>query len=153
VFKNNSKKYVYNRGVTLIELLIVMVIISIISATNLVGYRDSRSSIATQNLADDIALSIRKAQSYAIGVQGIKTSFEQGYGVHFSTNPDVSNLSLGSSKSFIIFADINKNGKYDIDSSGVCGSSTGVPTSTNECIEILSITSANKISSVTGVSW
>ena len=87
-------------------------------------------------------MSIRKAQSYAIGVRGLNSVFDYGgHGIHFTTTNSTNNILAGYEKSFIIFSDINKDRNYDYPPSGVCGS----PTSGNECEEILSINSADKI--------
>jgi len=141
----NFNKNKYNRGVTFVELMVVMAILAIMFATIIANYKNSRLTIVTQNLADDIALSIRKAQSYAIGVHRSTDSFDYGYGIHFSTDEDNSNPSLGSNKSFILFTDISNPTIYDKDSSNICGGSAGIPTSDNECLEILQISSGDKI--------
>lgn len=133
-----------NKGMTLVELLVVLSIFTILTSIVMFNYGSFRSSISTQNLANDIALSIRKAQSYAIGVRGLGDVFNYGHGVHFTTSSDGSNLLAGSNKSFILFTDVSPNSKYDYPSSGVCGN----PSSTNECKEILSINSADKISAI-----
>jgi len=138
MFKNFNKNK-YNSGVTLIELLVVISIFVIISTTTIFSYGKFNSSLSLQNLSDDIALSVRKAQGYAIGVRGISGSFSDSYGIHFtlsSANP----LYKGSNKSFILFADISGDNQY-YQTSSTCG----IPTSTNECLELLSITSADKI--------
>lgn len=141
----NFNKNKYNKGVTFVELMVVMAILAIIFATIIANYKNSRLTIVTQNLADDIALSIRKAQSYAIGVHRSTDSFDYGYGIHFSTNEDNSNPSLGSNKSFILFTDISNQKSYDKDSSKSCGEPAGTPTPDNECLEILQIASGDKI--------
>jgi prepilin-type N-terminal cleavage/methylation domain-containing protein len=141
----NLNKNKYNKGVTFVELMVVMAILAIMFATIIANYKNSRLTIVTQNLADDIALSIRKAQSYAIGVHRSTDSFDYGYGIHFSTNEDNLNPSLGSNKSFILFTDITNQKIYDKDSSNACGEPAGIPTPDNECLEILQITSGDKI--------
>lgn len=137
----NFHKNKNNSGVTLIELLVVIFIFMVISSITIFSYGKFNSSLSLQNLADDIALSARRAQGYAIGVRGYNNSFSEGYGIHFSTNTDISNLSAGSNKSFVLFANINNDDKYNHGST-TCGS----PTTTNECLEILNITSSDRIS-------
>lgn len=141
MFKN-LHKFKYNKGVTLIELLVVISIFMVISSITIFSYGKFNSSLSIQNLSDDIALSVRRAQGFAIGVRGYSGSFGDGYGIHFTANPS-SNLYAGSSKSFILFADINLDNKYS-NSSNTCGS----PTASDECLELLSITSADRISDV-----
>jgi len=140
MFKNFKNK---NNGVTLVELMVVISIFAIISTTVLVDYRNFSSSVVTQNLADDIALSVRKAQSYAIGVRGSSGSFNQGYGIHFANSDFISGIS-GSNKSFVLFSDMGaQNKQYDYNNS-----SCGTPVEGNECMEVLSINSANEISEI-----
>jgi len=144
MFKNFHKNK-YNSGTTLIELLVVIFIFMIITGITIFNYGKFNSSLSIQNLADDIALTVRRAQGYAIGVRGYGNSFVQGYGVHFTTNPlNVGQEYKGSNKSFILFADMSNYNKYD-QNTGNCGA----PTPNNECIEILSILSADKIESIT----
>jgi prepilin-type N-terminal cleavage/methylation domain-containing protein len=144
-FKNDKK------GMTLIELMVVVAIFLVLTGIVIFDHNSFRSVVSLDNLASDIALSIRKAQSYAIGVRGSSSSFEEGYGVSFVKveDSDNDNLLFGSNRSFIIFKDLNNNKKYDIpDSSEVCGSLT----LENECKEILNITSLDKISEIYYVS-
>lgn len=144
--KQNSGPASTQGGTTLIELLVVIFIFMTITGITIFNYGKFNSSLSIQNLADDIALTVRRAQGYAIGVRGYGDSFNQGYGVHFTTNPLVTGHDYeGSDKSFILFADIAVPGRYNHDNSGDCGT----PTSNNECIEILSILSADKIESIT----
>lgn len=141
-----NKKYSINsqKGMTLIELLVVLAIFIVISTIVMYDYSSFKSSVSTNNLADDIALSIRKAQSYAIGVRGLSADFQYGHGAHFSTVTNPANYLSGSGKSFILFADINVNNYYNYNTSNICNS----PSYSNECEEILNITSNDKISSI-----
>ncbi len=59
--------------------------------------------IVLQNLAHDIALSIREAQIYGIAVKRYGTNqFDTGYGMHFAPG-----------NSYELFADVNQNGIWD----------------------------------------
>ena len=138
----NFHKNKYNSGMTLIELLVVVFIFMIITSITIFSYGKFNSSLSVQNLADDIALSIRKTQGYAIGVRGFNSFFSEGYGIHFSTNTDVSNPSSGSNGSFVLFANMggNNDDEYNYDSSP-CGN----PSTSNECLEVLNIKSSDKI--------
>lgn len=145
--KNN--KLLRNQGLTLVELIVVISIFLIITSVVLFNYSNFNSSVSLQNLTDDIALSIRKAQSFAIGARGVKESnevvdFTKSYGVHFSVEESTSmtNPLFGSNKSFLMFstlASVNKS--YD-SGSGSCGSTT------TECIELFEILSNDKIKSI-----
>lgn len=129
----NSCKNKYNSGLTLIELLVVISIFAIITTIAIFNYGKFNSSSSLQNLADDIALTIRKAQGYAVGVRGVDEDFNNGYGIHFTE---------GSSL-FVLFTDIASPG-YNDGGTGVCGE----PEAGNECLEILNIISADKIDSI-----
>jgi len=143
---NNQKQ----KGMTLIELLVALVIFSIITGIVLFNYGDFNASLTMQNLADDIALTVRRAQSYAIGVRGREGFFQVGYGVHFGVTPydptktnadDV--LYQGSNKSFILYKDdIISGTEHDYtNTNNSCGGETS-------CLEMLYIKSSDYISDI-----
>lgn len=147
------KKFIknkYNRGMTLVELIVVLAIFMIILGITIFDYSGFKSSVSIQNLADDIALSIRKSQSFAIGSRSLLNggSVSNGYGVHFMTTANQGNPLLGSNKSFIIFSDMDDGKDYD-NKSGVgyiCGNSS--PNTQNDCLEIITIKSIAKITDI-----
>jgi prepilin-type N-terminal cleavage/methylation domain-containing protein len=143
---NNKKSFAsdYRKqdGFTLIELMVVISIMAIMSGVAIFNYSDFRGHISLQNLSDDIALSVRKAQSYAVGVRGYNNNFS-GYGVHFNLDSKNNNPHSGSNKSFIIFANLNDDKRYHSNEEE-CGN----PSKQNECLEELNITSADKISEI-----
>lgn len=143
---NKFKYFLKNkqRGMTLVELLVVISIFTVISSIVMFDYTGFRSTTSTQNLTNDIALSIRKVQSSAIGVRAVNSLFSYGYGIHFTTNTNITNKISGSDKSFVLFADVLNNRKYDYDTSGKCGS----PTSSDECEEIITIKGVERISAI-----
>jgi prepilin-type N-terminal cleavage/methylation domain-containing protein len=145
----------YNKGMTLVELLVVLSIFAIISMTVAFNYGNYKSTTSTNVLAQNVALSIREAQGYAMGVKSAYvdgSNIFPGYGVHF--NPSASGLISGSSKSFILFADIPPddvtpaNLEYDFpqgngeDESRCDGSVLG---NNNECISVNTISGGDKI--------
>lgn len=144
----NFHKNKYNSGMTLVELIVVLLIFAIITSVVMFSYSKFNSSMSLQNLADDIALTVRKAQSYAIGVQGLfsDNSFFNGYGVHFRVAPVADPPLSGSNKSFVFFVDISATGDqiYNYGAGSVCD----VPTPGNECLELITITSADRISAI-----
>jgi prepilin-type N-terminal cleavage/methylation domain-containing protein len=142
-----NKNKIKTAGMTLIELLVVITIFTIVSAITIFNYGTFRSSASMQNLADDVALSVRKAQSYAIGAYGSSANFSYGYGIHFSTTQvPVANYQSGSNKSFVGFTDVDPtaNKRYDYDNTNTCGT----PSATNECNELLKIITADQISNI-----
>lgn len=66
------------------------------------------SLIVLQNLAHDMALSVRQAQVYGIAVRRYEAAnFDVSYGIHFT-------LPEGGPTIYELFADVNLNGAYDI---------------------------------------
>jgi len=87
-------------GFTIIELIVSMIIFSMMTAVVLANYPAFRQKIFLKTKAQEIALTIRQAQAYALGVKWFGGVFP-GYGVKFSQTP--TNI-------FVFFADINNNG-------------------------------------------
>lgn len=137
-------------GVTLIELIVVVAIFSVVSSVLLFNYSDFSTNVSIRNLSQDVALSIRKAQTYATSVRGLTTGGSRtypAYGIVFSLE-STGGAFDPNSKRFISFVDVVPAGnqipnkKYD--NGGSCGSvSEG-----NECLEITSINSADSIVSL-----
>ncbi len=77
-----------SRGFTLIELVAITAIIALITGLILVSDSAFGGKVLLENLAYDLALSVRQAQVYGISVQRFGTNtftFNAGYGVHFDT--------------------------------------------------------------------
>jgi prepilin-type N-terminal cleavage/methylation domain-containing protein len=86
-----------SRGVTLLELLVVLTIISILSIIVVLSQRTFNRSILLHYTAYDVALTIRSAQTYGLGSRSEPNqSRNVGYGVHFSS---------ATPTSFLLFAD------------------------------------------------
>ncbi len=94
------------RAFTLIELLVVTGVLTVISAIILVNNNRFGGAILLENLAYDVALSIREAQVYGIAVRRYgESGFNVGYGMHFSKS---------SPTTYVLFADaVSVNGLYD----------------------------------------
>ena len=96
-----------DRGLSLIELLVTISIITVITTILLVRHGQFSGQILLTNLAYEVALSIREAQVYGLGSKESpigSSNFNVGYGVHF----DAANAAY-----FIFFADLNNNHRYD----------------------------------------
>ncbi|MDQ5893199.1 MAG: putative Type pilus pilin [Patescibacteria group bacterium] len=110
------------RGFTLIELVITIAIFAAMTGYLLAKYGKFNQSLLLTNLAYDVALTIRTAQSYGLNVKSVDTyaegygsgpSFSYPYGVHFDS-------SSSKNTTFIFFADqddlgnsVYGNGVYD----------------------------------------
>lgn len=95
------------RGFSLIELLVVTAIVVLITGVVLANNIQFGGNVLLQNLAYDVALSIRQSQVYGIAVRrfGTSASFGAPYGVHFDT---------ANQTTYALFADANTtNGLFD----------------------------------------
>ena len=95
-----------NNGFTLIELVVVMAIISIMSAVIISGYSGQRDSKALSLGESQVINDIRIAQSKSYNILSIDdgTNFpEGGYGIRFTEGSD----------KYIVFADLDSDGIYD----------------------------------------
>lgn len=91
----------------MIELLVVTAIIVVITGVVLVNNSRFGGVVLLENLAYDMALSIRQAQVFGISVARFGTSnFSSGYGVSFD---------LAHPTAYALFADLSVNGLYDAD--------------------------------------
>lgn len=109
MIKNSNK---LNKGFTLVELMVSVAIFAFMTAFLVAKYGTFNQGILLTNLAYDVALTIRNAQSYGLNVkskpsasQNYSTEFDKPYGVHFETG--------ANNKVMIFFADTNADGKYD----------------------------------------
>jgi prepilin-type N-terminal cleavage/methylation domain-containing protein len=95
------------RAFTLIELLVVTAIIVVVTSIILADNNRFGGVVQLENLAYDIALSIRQAQVYGISVAGLGGSanpFGAGYGMHFD---------MSDPQHYELFADTAGSGIYD----------------------------------------
>jgi prepilin-type N-terminal cleavage/methylation domain-containing protein len=140
-------------GFTLIEMLMVVAIFAVITTILMFNYSDFSTSAAVRNLAEDIGLSVRKAQSYATsvrslaGTNAIMSDMFPAYGASFSVNP-TGNKYDPTATSFILFADVAPTGGNSDDDIYENNGSCGTPAQGSECLESFDITSADKIVSL-----
>lgn len=132
-----------NNGLTVVELLVVISIFLVITGVTIFNYGDFRSNVSLQNLTDDIALSVRKAQSFAIGARSPNTSggFDNSFGIHFSLDGESIDSLKGNIKSFLMFS-ISKS---ESDKKYVYNGSSSVCGVNNSCVELFKITTADYI--------
>lgn len=100
-------------GFSLIELLIVIAIFTIITTVALFDQGKLNSNVLLTNLAYDIALTVREAQSYGIGVKysNEANSASGGYGVYI-------NLTTLGQDTVAIFHDVVGDGIYNVSDDG-----------------------------------
>lgn len=132
IFKGIKK----NRGMTYVELIVVLSIFSSLSAVVMFNYNSFQSRIDIKNLSNDIGLKIVEAQKFAVAgrlpplpQQGsVSATWKPSYGIYL--NPGTDN------KVFSYFADLDQDGFYDV---ATCPGS-------GECLEVSGITKGNTIS-------
>lgn len=107
----SARAHTAARGFTLIEMLVVVGIVAIVSGLVLVNNNRFGGVAILQNLAYDMALSVRKAQIYGISVARFGTVFAPAYGMHFQSS---------SPTGYVLFADVltPRNGVYDCPAPG-----------------------------------
>lgn len=88
-------------GFSLPELIVVIAIFTIISSVAMFNQGKLSSSVLLTNMAYEVGLAIREAQTYGIGVRSedLGASFTGQYGAHFSTQDE------NQSRQIIVFAD------------------------------------------------
>jgi len=99
------------RAFTLVELMVSVGIFLMMTGLVVAKYGNFNQSVLLTNLAYDVALTIRTAQTYGLSVRNNDLSnsssdFQSGYGVHLdtSTRPD-SNSGNNFNQEIIFFAD------------------------------------------------
>lgn len=106
--KKNNVKDKFSKGFSLIELLVSVAILVIVSGLVFFNQSGFNNSILVENLAYEVSLVVRQAQSYGLQSKQAELggTFEAGYGVYFTT--DVS----GNNK-VILYADIDGDKVYN----------------------------------------
>lgn len=137
-------------GMTLIELMVVLAIFAVVSSIVIFNYGSFQSNVSLGNLSENIALSIRRAQGYSIGVEGVHQTVGgtlfPSYGMHFGSLVGQPNF---GKKSFVFFADIPPdslnpaNKQYDQADNSSCGIAQLAIGS--ECMEITNITTTDQV--------
>lgn len=140
MFIIKKKKEQFQKGFTLIELMVVIALMGIISGVTLANYSGMNRSVELQNTVYNIALSMRESQVYGINKKQSSGDFSDGtpnpYGIHIE-------MSAGRAEQIIMFED-KKNPTRDNVFEGDC---TG--TGDIECISIIKLNKGNHISSIT----
>ncbi len=128
-----------NKGMTFMELIVIISLFGIIASVVLFNSRDFSSNISLQNLAQDIALTIKRAQT---------TSASGGYNALFvlPNKPSYGVYIHPDEQSFYYFADLDNNGR--LDSIDPTNRACGTPVIGDECIEQYTISGNDDIKEV-----
>lgn len=134
-------------GFALLELLVAIAVFGIIVTFVLFSYGRVAEQLFTSNLAHEVALALREAQSYGVSVRQFKresndaqkAAFDAAYGIHFERN---------ESKQFVLFVDSARGGdaqelRYD----GRITDGCPLP----ECVSIFRVGKKNYIQKFCGV--
>ena len=140
-FANNLRRiklkavsYKLNRGMSYVELIVVLVIFGILSAAVMYSYGEFQAKVDIKNLASDIALKIVEAQKSALSGNlsthsPSDSTWKPAYGVYFSK---VSQNNGANDKNFFYFTDRDNDSVFD-------DSSCSPSTLTTECLDKITI--------------
>ncbi len=126
-----------NKAFTIVELMVVIAIFLVITGVILFQSNSFDSTITASNLAQDVALTVRKANAYTLGFQVPQTTSSvdiKGYGVNFVA---------GTGDSFLLFGETDPYDQYYTHTFGC-----GVFSHTDECIEQTVIKTRDRIVSL-----
>ena len=121
-------------GFSLIELMVAVGILILINTMIFAKYPEFSQKMALKRTSEEIALTARQAQAYALGIKRSASVGGDyfGFGIHFDKSP-------AKSKSLILFADSNSNKIYN---AGVGCGNTGA----TECFQEFKINTGDYIS-------
>lgn len=144
-FKNKNREF-FQKGMTYVELIVVMAIFSVLYGVVIFNYRSFQDKVAIKNLSVDIASTVTKAQQNAVG--GVLPVFypqnwKPSYGVYFSSEAEDNN-----NKNFYYFVDTApigfSDGLFEQITKDICPR-TAID---HECLEKISITGGNYVSKI-----
>jgi type II secretory pathway pseudopilin PulG len=133
----NLLKTQRNRGMSYVELIVVLSIFSVMSSVLIFNYGLFQARVDIKNLASDIALKAVEAQRASLGGKLPPAGFnpivpwKPSYGLYMDIGI------VNGNKSFIYFTDLNNNRDFDTP-----------PNCSVECLEKISITKQNTISAL-----
>jgi len=112
-------------GFSLLEMIMVLTVFGLITSIVTYNYGSFNNQITLTNLAYEIAMQIREAQVFSMGVRGANNTFDSHYGVYFKAGTG----------SFISFVDSDGDGLCKSGPTDFCDACT-TPT---ECQKIISL--------------
>jgi type II secretory pathway pseudopilin PulG len=96
-----------NAGFTMVEVVVMLVIITAVSATVLVGFGSTRESASLNRSSRELALAIRRAQNMSLAVTQVETSAGP------KIPPAVGIRLMQGGETYFLFADLARDNKYD----------------------------------------
>ncbi len=143
--KHNLKD---SRGMTSLELVVVLMIFGVIASTVIFKFSSFSNNVALDNLAQDIALRVKQAQTNAIGGQYPRlntgggteqtaptlSTWKPSYGVYFDK--------IINNKQFVFFLDRDNNKLYNTAGETTCGIGD------SECLDMITINTQEYISDI-----
>ncbi len=149
--KAKSYKLSASSGFGLLELLIALSVFGTIVSFVLFSYGRVSEQLFISNLAHEVALSFREAQSFGVNVrQSVRgpvdaAAFQAAYGLHFDTG--------AKGTFFVLFADSKetKNDGNEFKYDGLHAANGCTPIANNECLSVFKIGKGNRIERFCGV--
>lgn len=110
----------YRRAFTLVELLVSIGIFALMTALVVAKYGSFNQNIFLTNLAYDVALTIRTAQTYGLSVKSASDSsseYRYAYGVNINTDAATPTCAgaVSNNKQFVLFADADASKRCSSD--------------------------------------
>lgn len=158
ITNKKSGKLNYQSGFTFMELIVVIAIMAIMESIIMFNYKDFTSNISLKNLASDIALSIKKAQTLALS--GRSDGFAQDtdldinnfanrqsptYGAFFANDADGTVQNVHKQNEFVIFKDRDFSGDYY---AGSDCETVNIPGTNTECLDRITVPTKEKIDKI-----
>lgn len=129
--KNHTTQNMLSRaqsGFSVVELLVSLAIVIVVTSITLASFPSFSSQLVLNNLAHEVALTVREAQVFGVGTRAFEGGFPS-HGIHFDINtPD----------QFVLFADIDEDGEYD-------GTFDCEAIGSAECVSVFSLRRNNEI--------
>ena len=128
-----------NKGFTLIEAMVSVAIVSVIMSVVFFDYATFNDNLALSAAAQELAVTIRQAQTYGLTVKEVSRDITSGgrftsaYGVYFDENDPTH---------YYLFADLAGDKKYDVGLG--CGSGPG----NTECVEMFTLRNRVRVSNL-----
>jgi type II secretory pathway pseudopilin PulG len=140
--KNKKSK----KGFTHVELLVTISIFVLLTIVVVFSQNGFNNTVILNDLAYDVALTVRQAQTYGVGVRGnVSASGEsfQSYGLYFNLNDPTLGI-----YNFLVFTNPNANWPTNPFFGNPNGGSTLCQVGDSQCVQKYNVKNGIKISSI-----